>query len=91
MPPDRGAVIARPDLRAGSRPWLVTDLGESETTALVAAANAALPPFAGIAGCHHLIDLPRSPLGKILRGELESRLQAETPGPDHRSPITDNR
>jgi o-succinylbenzoate---CoA ligase len=83
MPPDRGAVIARSDVRAGNRPWLVTDLGEFEATALVAAANASLPPFAGIAGCHHLPDLPRSPLGKILRGELESRLYAEASSPDH--------
>jgi len=74
MPPGRGAVIALPDIRAGSRPWLVTDLSESETPALLAAANAALPPFATIAGSRHLAKLPRSPLGKILRSELESRL-----------------
>ncbi len=70
MPPNRGAVIALPDERAGAQPWLVTDLCEAETPALVATANESLPPFSKIAGCRHLADLPRSPLGKVLRSQL---------------------
>jgi O-succinylbenzoic acid--CoA ligase len=72
LPPDRGSVVALPDERAGVRPWLITDFADAGP--LVAAANAALPPFARIAGCRHG-ELPRSPLGKILRSRL-----AELPG-----------
>ena len=67
LPPDRGAVIAIPDPRAGVRPWLVTDFAGAEE--IVSAANAALPPFARMAGCRRQ-ELPRSPLGKVLRGTL---------------------
>ena len=70
MPPNRGVVIALTDERAGVRPWLVTDLGEAETPAVIAAANEALPPFARIAGTRHVAELPRSPLGKVLRAAL---------------------
>jgi O-succinylbenzoic acid--CoA ligase len=67
LPPGRGAVIALPDERAGCRPWLVTELADADS--FVAAANASLPPFAAIAGIH-VQPLPRSPLGKIRRGEI---------------------
>lgn len=68
MPPDRGVVVAFPDARAGVRPWLVTDCENAGT--YVAAANASLPPFAAIAGIKKR-ELPRSPLGKVLRREVD--------------------
>ncbi len=68
LPPNRGAVIAEPDKRAGVRPWLVTDL--EDAAGLVEAANAALPPFARLGGWRRM-ELPRSPLGKILRSEIK--------------------
>ncbi|HEX2747251.1 MAG TPA: hypothetical protein VHM91_04560, partial [Verrucomicrobiales bacterium] len=74
LPPGRGIVVALPDARAGMRPWLVTDLPETLTSPLLSKANAALPPFATVAGCRHLSALPRSPLGKVLRAEVESLL-----------------
>jgi O-succinylbenzoic acid--CoA ligase len=74
MPPERGVIVAMPDVRAGWRPWLVTDLPGPEAHALLDAANAALPSFARIASFMAVAELPRSPLGKILRSELESRL-----------------
>ena len=67
LPPDAGVVIALPDERAGVRPWLVTDFNDAES--LMAAANAALPPFAKIAGVRRM-ELPRSSLGKVLRAEI---------------------
>jgi len=69
LPPDRGVVMALPDERAGVRPWLVTDLENAD--AAVEAANATLPPFARIAGWRRL-ELPRSPLGKVLRFEIKA-------------------
>jgi len=70
LPPDRGAVLALRDERAGVRPWLLTDFSGAET--VVAKANESLPPFARVVGCRHM-ELPRSPLGKILRGELRKQ------------------
>jgi len=67
LPPDRGIVVALQDERAGMRPWLVTDFPAAEST--VAAANVKLPPFARLAGLKHQ-ELPRSSLGKVLRGEV---------------------
>lgn len=74
LPPDRGVVIALPEARAGVRPWLVSDWPEA--AACVERANAQLPPFARLAGEKRLA-LPRSPLGKVLRGELAAQLAAE--------------
>ena len=71
LPPERGVVVALPDERAGFRPWLFTDFGSAE--AVIAAANEMLPPFSMIAGCRRM-ELPRSPLGKILRKEVEAFL-----------------
>ncbi len=65
LPPDAGVVIALPDERAGVRPWLVTDF--DDTGPVIAAANETLPPFARIAGVQRR-QIPRSPLGKVLRG-----------------------
>lgn len=67
LPPDRGVVIALPDERAGLKPWLVTDFPAAE--AILAQANEKLPPFARLAGVK-LQELPRSPLGKVLRAEV---------------------
>jgi O-succinylbenzoic acid--CoA ligase len=74
LPPDRGVVAALPDERAGVRPWLITDWPDAADC--VEKANAALPPFARLAGWKQ-VNLPRSPLGKILRAELATRLAAE--------------
>ncbi|HWB02629.1 MAG TPA: AMP-binding protein [Verrucomicrobiales bacterium] len=77
LPPGRGIVIALPDPRAGLRPWLVTDLSETEAAPILTAASAALPPFAAPAGTRHLPSLPRSSLGKILRAETEFLLGSQ--------------
>lgn len=74
LPPGRGVAAALPDERAGVRPWLITDWPDA--AACVEKANAALPPFARLAGWKQM-DLPRSPLGKILRAELTARLAVE--------------
>jgi acyl-CoA synthetase (AMP-forming)/AMP-acid ligase II len=71
MPPGRGVVMAVPDDRAGMRPVLITDLGEADSAVLVAAANATLPPFSGISRSHCIPELPRSPLGKVIRERLQ--------------------
>ena len=69
LPPDRGVVMAQPDERAGVRPWLVTDFPGAEV--VMAAANETLAPFARIAGVQRM-ELPRSPVGKILRAEFKA-------------------
>jgi O-succinylbenzoic acid--CoA ligase len=69
LPPHRGVVMALPNERAGVRPWLFTDL--EAAVSWVEAANATLPPFAKIAGWR-CMELPRSPLGKVLRAEIKA-------------------
>jgi O-succinylbenzoic acid--CoA ligase len=76
LPPGRGVVVALPDARAGVRPWLVTDLPDAAASPVLAAL--VLPPYAALAGCHYLPYLPRSPLGKVLRAEVEAIVRGKT-------------
>lgn len=62
------AVLAAYDERLGARIVLLTS-AHDDTTALVERFNREVMPFERIRSVHVLPELPKSPLGKLLRGE----------------------
>jgi O-succinylbenzoic acid--CoA ligase len=70
---EAAAVVAVPDARLGHVIHLAA-VGPAE--GIVEAFNAQVLPFERIRGVHRVASIPRSPLGKLLRGELERLLKA---------------
>lgn len=69
---DTAAVVAVPDARLG-RVIHMAAVGPAE--GIVEAFNAQVLPFERIRGVHRVNGIPRSPLGKLLRSELERMLK----------------
>ena len=68
------AIVAIPDARLGHVIHLATtgDAGD-----IVQAFNGRVTPFERIRVVHWLESIPRSPLGKVLRGEVLTRIAAQ--------------
>ena len=71
------AILSVGDERLGSRIDLVTNDSGPETDRLVARFNESVLPFERIRRVHHLNEIPRSPLGKLLRGPALSLVSFE--------------
>ena len=69
---DGAAVVAVADARLG-RVIHLAATGAAE--GIVEAFNAQVLPYERIRGVHRVARIPRSPLGKLLRGELEQLLK----------------
>lgn len=69
------AVFAAPDERLGHVIHLAMTRGDPET---VDEFNARVLPFERARAVHHVDEIPRSPLGKLLRRELEKHISTRT-------------
>jgi O-succinylbenzoic acid--CoA ligase len=67
MPPHAGCVLSIPNPRSGQQLVLLTDAAEATARTWLNLATPHLPPFARISSIQTVPELPRSPLGKILR------------------------
>jgi len=63
------AILAAYDERLGAKIVLLTSEGAADVSALVERFNSDVLPFERIRSVHVLPELPKSPLGKLLRGE----------------------
>lgn len=62
------ALLAARDSRLGAAIVLLTSAAPATVEPLVTAFNEAVAPFERIRSVHHVGEIPRSPLGKLLRG-----------------------
>jgi O-succinylbenzoic acid--CoA ligase len=62
------ALLAAHDDRLGAVIVLLTTATKEEAAALIERFNAGVAPFERIRSVHHVKEIPRSPLGKLLRG-----------------------
>lgn len=74
LAPGSFAVATAPDERAGHRLLLISEAGVPED--VLGRYHRTAPPFARISGVATGVPLPRSALGKILRGRLDELLAA---------------
>jgi o-succinylbenzoate---CoA ligase len=69
---DAAAIVAVPDARLGH---VIHLAGTGELEGVAEAFNAQVLPYERIRRAHRVSRIPRSPLGKLLRAELEQLLK----------------
>lgn len=69
------AILAQPDARLGAKIILLTNLETDDSENLVKKFNESVLPFERIREFHRLKEIPRSPLGKLLRESAFSAIQ----------------